>query len=175
MRLATLVFVQVYPLSTPHFLTTFISLLRQYPAAIEPSLASSSPRPLNPQTTDLLLRLLHEVATEISDAQLRLNKPGAKLAQDAILRDAVRERDAPSIAAAIWDIVGEALDGLNSPDLLRGEAKVGLKGNTAKEMAEMSIRVIGDYVCTCRHLYILQKVVPLTSFHVGEQLGSTLT
>jgi exportin-T len=139
----TLLFLQLYPVSSPQFLTNFIALARVYPTSIQSTLPS--PAPLNPQTTDLILRLLHEVATEISDAQLRLNKPGASLARDSELRDAVRIRDAAGISAVIWEIIAESLDGLNSPEVPGN--KVGLKGQAAKELAEISIRVIGDYVC----------------------------
>jgi exportin-T len=145
LHLATLLFLQVYPTASPQFFTSFLSLLRSYPAS---TVLPSSPPPLNPQTTDVLLRLLHEISLEISDAQLRLNKSPARLTRDAELRDAVREKDAPAIAAAVWEIVAEALDGVERPDDSGG--KVGLKGKTAREVAEMAIRVAGDYVCACR-------------------------
>lgn len=124
----------MYPTVTPDFLTTFLALLR-------------TPGPeLNPATTDLLLRFLHEVSLEISDAQLRLNKPPGRLQRDAELRDAVRERDAPAIASAVWGIIAESLDGISGTES-NGEARLGLRGKTAREVAEMAIRVAGDYVC----------------------------
>lgn len=153
LRAVTLLFIQVYPVSTPQFLTDFIALARVYPSSIQSTLPS--PAPLNPQTTDLILRLLHEVATEISDAQLRLNKPGSSLARDSELRDAVRIRDAVGIAAVIWEIIAESLDGLNLSET--AGHKVGLKGQTAKQLAEIAIRVIGDYVCESVAFLMVQR------------------
>ena len=128
-KLLTLLFFHSYPTTSPTFFTTFLGLLRPSPSA-----------PLNPHTTDFLLRLLHEVSTEISDAQLRLNKSVLRLNKDADLRDAVRARDAVAIAGAVWEVLGVAIEGLGS----EGE---GIKGERAREIAMMGIKVIGDYVC----------------------------
>lgn len=128
-KLLTLLFFHSYPLTSPTFFSHFIALLRPAPGA-----------PLNPHTTDLLLRLLHEVSTEISDAQLRLNKTVLRLNKDGELRDAVRARDAIAIAGAVWEVLGEAIEGLGS----EGE---GIKGERAREIAMMGMKVIGDYVC----------------------------
>lgn len=62
----------------------------------------------------------------------------------------MRERDAPGIAEAVWGIIAEALEGVEAPDQHppQGETKaVGLKGKTARDVAEMAVRVAGDYVC----------------------------
>ena len=147
-HLVTLVFAQTYPLTSPQFFDTFIALLRQYsPSTILPVASSSTSPPsppLNPQTTDLFLRLLHEISTEISDALTRLNKMPARAARDGQLRDAVRARHAGVIASTIWEILAEALEGVDSPE----SGKIGLRGNVAREIAEMTMRVVGDYVCT---------------------------
>ncbi|KAM0787298.1 hypothetical protein ACM66B_007074 [Microbotryomycetes sp. NB124-2] len=137
-RLLTLVFLQTYPVATPQFFKHFLALLRSYSGT-----TSSASDALNPQTTDLFLRLLHEVATEISDAHLRLNKPHARLQKDTELRDAVRDHDAPEIAGSIWSIIAESLDGIARAD---ENGKVGLIGKTAREICEMAVRVAGDYV-----------------------------
>ncbi|KAK4048624.1 pre-tRNA nuclear export protein [Microbotryomycetes sp. JL201] len=142
-RLLTLVYLQTYPSATPQFFKHFLALLRTYPGTTSSS--SDPSTPLNPQTADLLLRLLHEVATEISDAHLRLNKPQARLQKDTELRDAVREHDAPALAAAIWAIIAESLDGIPQADD-GTTSKVGLKGKSAREICEMAVRVAGDYV-----------------------------
>jgi exportin-T len=136
LHLTTLVFLHLYPTSTPSILSTFLSLLRQYPSTVP------STTLLNPSTTDILLRLLHEISQEIGDAQLRLNKSPTRLAKDAELRDAVRIHDAVAIAATLYEIIGECLEGLGKP-----EGKVGLTGKAARELGEMAIRVVGDYVC----------------------------
>ncbi|GAA6024202.1 hypothetical protein JCM11491_001283 [Sporobolomyces phaffii] len=139
-NLAAQVFVYTYPAIAPSFLSSFLSLLRTYP----PSTSTSSPPPLNPQTTDLLLRLLHEISLEIGDAQLRLNKPAARLAKDTELRDAIRERDAASVAGVVWEIIAEAVEGVDREQ--PGDGKVGLSGKTAREIGEMAVKVAGDYV-----------------------------
>lgn len=142
MHLATLVFTHVYPSAAPEFLSSFLALARSYPPSV--ATPSTSQLPLNPAPTDLLLRLLHEVASEISDINLRLNKTPQQMAKDAELRDAIRQRDAPAIAAMIWEVITEALDGLALPE---DGTKVGLKGKTARDTAEMAVRVVADYVC----------------------------
>jgi len=142
-NLAAQLFVYTYPVIAPNFLSSMLSLLRTYP----PSSSTSSPPPLNPQTTDLLLRLLHEISLEIGDAQLRLNKPGARLAKDTELRDAIRERDAPAVAGAVWEIIAEAVDGVERNDQQGEQGKIGLTGKTARDIGEMAVRVAGDYVC----------------------------
>ncbi|GAA5960825.1 hypothetical protein JCM21900_002296 [Sporobolomyces salmonicolor] len=145
-HLAALVFVHAYPTVSPTFLSSFLSLIRSYPSSLPlPSTSSSAP-PLNPQSTDLLLRLLHEISLEISDAHLRLNKTPQRLTKDTELRDAVRERDAVAIAGAVWEIIAEALEGVDAEEGAGDAAKVGLRGKTAREVAEMAVRVAGDYV-----------------------------
>ncbi|BGP20360.1 hypothetical protein JCM10213_002332 [Rhodosporidiobolus nylandii] len=133
-------FVYTYPALSPTFFTSFLSLIRQHPPSSP--LSSVSPAPLNPQTTDIFLRLLHEVSLEISDAHLRLNKTPQRLTKDTELRDAVRERDAVAIAGAVWEIIGEALDGAQMPDGAPGECR----GKKAREIAEMAVKCAGDYV-----------------------------
>lgn len=139
-HLVTILFSIVYPTSTPDFFTTFISLLRQNSSA--PS-TSTSP-PLNAKTTDLFLRILHEISTEISDSTLRLNKTPARSTRDGLLRDAVRLRDAEKVSVLLWQILEESLNGLGQVD-----NGIGLKGKNARETTEMVVRVIGDYVCEC--------------------------
>lgn len=56
----------------------------------------------------------------------------------------MRARHAGIIATVIWDILAEALEGLDAVET----GKVGLRGNVAREIAEMAMRVVGDYVCT---------------------------
>ncbi|GAA5992257.1 hypothetical protein JCM5350_006326 [Sporobolomyces pararoseus] len=140
-NLAAQVFVHTYPAIAPNFLSSFLSLLRTYPPSTS---TTSSPPPLNPQTTDLLLRLLHEISLEIGDAQLRLNKSSARLAKDTELRDAIRERDAAQVAGTVWEIIAEAVEGVEREE--QGDGKVGLNGKTAREIGEMAVRVAGDYV-----------------------------
>lgn len=147
---AASLFLYTYPAVGPTFFSTLLTLLRTYPSQVPvASTSNGGPAavPLNPQTTDLFLRILHEVSLEISDAQLRLNKSPQRLSKDTELRDAIRENDAAAIAEAIWSVIGEAVAGVDLPDETGDAARVGLKGKTAREIAEMAVRVAGDYVC----------------------------
>ncbi|SCV74530.1 BQ2448_7559 [Microbotryum intermedium] len=145
-HLITILFVHTYPQQFSSFFSTFLNLLRLYSPSHQP--APTTPPPLNPMTTDLLLRLLHDVSDEISDAQLRLNKLPHRLAKDTELRDAVREHDAPAIASSIWEIISESLDGISTPSSSSTtlDDLVGLKGKRARDILEMAMRVVGDYV-----------------------------
>ncbi|SGY86016.1 BQ5605_C009g05795 [Microbotryum silenes-dioicae] len=145
-HLITVLFVHTYPQQFSSFFSTFLNLLRLYSPSHQP--APTTPPPLNPLTADLLLRLLHDVSDEISDAQLRLNKLPHRLAKDTELRDAVREHDAPAIASSIWEIISESLDGISTPSSSSTtlDDLVGLKGKRARDILEMAMRVVGDYV-----------------------------
>ncbi|GAA5993120.1 hypothetical protein JCM11641_003823 [Rhodosporidiobolus odoratus] len=149
-------FIHTYPLLTPTFFTDFLSLVRQHPPSSP--LSATVPVPLNPNTTDIFLRLLNEISLEISDAHLRLNKTPQRLNKDTELRDAVRERDAVALAGAIWEIVGESLEGSL---VERGEEGV-MKGKRAREVAEWAVKVAGGYVCASlsRSLPILRLFTP---------------
>jgi exportin-T len=143
---AAAVFVHAYPAVSPTFFTALLTLTRSYPSSVPVPSTSSGTPPLNPQTADLFLRILHEVSLEISDAHLRLNKTSQRLNKDTELRDAVRERDAPAIAEAIWAIISEALEGMDQPDQTTSAPRVGLKGKSARDVAELAVRAAGDYV-----------------------------
>ncbi|GAA5891828.1 hypothetical protein JCM6882_007375 [Rhodosporidiobolus microsporus] len=133
-------FVYTYPSLAPSLFSDFLALAREHPPT---SPLAGSPTPtFNPATTDLLLRLLHEISLEISDAHLRLNKTPQRLTKDTELRDAVRERDATAIAGAVWEIIGQALEGA----VVEAGAEGELKGQKAREVAEMAVKVAGDYV-----------------------------
>ncbi|GAA5834356.1 hypothetical protein JCM11251_007967 [Rhodosporidiobolus azoricus] len=125
-------FVYTYPSLSPSLFTEMLALARE---------GATVPGGYNPSTTDILLRLLHEISLEISDAHLRLNKTPQRLAKDTELRDAVRDRDATAIAAAVWEIIGQALEG----SVVEGGGE-GMQGQKAREVAEMAVRVAGDYV-----------------------------
>lgn len=151
---AASLFVYTYPALSPTFFSSVLGLLRtyppNYPSTSTAANGSVAAVPLNPQTTDLFLRILHEVSLEISDAQLRLNKTPQRLSKDTELRDAIRENDAAAIAETTWGIIGEAVAGVDLPDEAGDAGRVGLKGKTAREIAEMAVRVAGDYVCESR-------------------------
>lgn len=79
---------------------------------------------------------------------LRLNKTALRLTKDAELRDSVRGTDAVGIAQTVWDILAESLDGVAR----ESDGGRGLKGKEAREIAEMAVMVVGDYVCMCYEL-----------------------
>lgn len=177
LHLTTLLFLRAYPSPCPEFFTFFISLIRTYPSTISvPPLATTGQPPLNPQTTDVLLRLLHEVSLEIGDAHLRLNKLPSRLTKDAELRDKMRLKDAGLIAGAVWEVVSEALEGVSGGEEDTSGGKVGVKGSVGRETLEMAIRVVGDYVC---ELSWAIRRFPRRSvadpFVASSQLGSTST
>lgn len=129
-----LLFMQTYTSTWPDFFQAFFQLI--------PSPTSSSAEPYNPnpKTTDLLLRLLHEVSMEISDRELRLNKAHARLNRDTDLRDAVRAKDARLIATQTIQILIYVVEKIDNPSAKLSSAQ-------ALSLAEMSMRVLADYAC----------------------------
>lgn len=121
-----LLFFQSYPNTWPDFFKDFARLIRQHP---------QNQQQLNPRTTDLYLRLLHEISSELSDALLRINKSPERLAKDSELRDAVRQHDAASIAQETFIIVAESLQALDQ----------NTSSSSVQESLEMGIRVVEDY------------------------------
>ena len=152
-RTLFLLFLQTYRTTWTDFFTGFISLLREHPTQ------NSS---LNAQTTDLYLRVLHEISTELSDTSLRLNKPYARLNKDAEMRDAVREQDAISIAGSVFSILAESLQGLANPPLASSNDRYSVSGKVAENIIELTVRVVGDYVAWIDiNLIISEPSVPL--------------
>lgn len=90
--------------------------------------------------TDILLRLLHETSTEISDSTLRLNKAHQRLNRDTELRDAIRARDAANIADQVTRVLTYAMQRIDSPTSQ-------ISSRQAAELAEMAMRVLADYAC----------------------------
>lgn len=135
-----LLFFHAYPNHWPDFFSSFADLIHQHPKSLSP--IDQPNLHLNPRTTDLYLRLLHEISAELSDALLRVNKPSHRLTRDSELRDAVREHDAARIAKETLGIVAESLDGLSNT---HQDPNLGLYGRSALECLEMGIRVVEDY------------------------------
>lgn len=60
----------------------------------------------------------------------------------------------------VWEILAEALDGVGKVEQsngVNGRIKVGLKGKCAREVAEMAVQVVGDYVCTYIFIFHCKK------------------
>lgn len=122
---------QTYTSTSQDFFQSFFQLL---PAT------NSSTEQYNAKAADLMLRLLHELSTEISDTTLRLNKAHARLLRDTELRDAVRGKDAAGIADHVIRLLAFALQRIDQPSS-------SLTSPRAVELAEMSLRVLADYAC----------------------------
>lgn len=119
------------------------------------SAGSSNGSPLNPATTDLVLRLFHEISVELSDSALRLNKPYSRISKDTELRDAIRARDAPAIAAAIFDVLAEAQSAMPS-----GNGQ--LTAQNAESIVALAVGSVGDYVAWIDiNLVITPQSLPL--------------
>lgn len=121
-RTLFLLFYQTYQSTWPDFFDSFTSLLRP-----------AQDQPLNSRTADLYLRLLHEISTELSDTGLRLNRPFTRMAKDGVMRDAIRERDAPKIALTVFSILSECLSPASTD-------------RTYSDLVELSIKVLADFV-----------------------------
>lgn len=126
-----LLFMQTYTSTWPDFFEVFFSML--------PS--SNSSEAYNVRTTDLVLRLLHETSTEISDSTLRLNKAHSRLTRDTELRDAIRVKDAAIIANQVINILVYAMRHIESPSSQ-------ISSQQAADLAEMATRVLADFACT---------------------------
>lgn len=122
---------QTYITSWPDFFQTFFAILPT---------TNSSTEPFNPKATDLFLRLLHDISTEISDTTLRLNKGHKRLTRDTELRDAVRARDAANVIDHTIRILSHAVQRIGQPSTQLSTAQ-------AVELAEMAMRVLADYAC----------------------------
>lgn len=147
-RLATQLFLVIYPAEAPGFFKNLIALAHSY----SPSTPPTPDGLYNPPPTEFLLRVLHEVSTEISDAYIRSSRDRNRTALDGQLRDAVRANDAGDVATAVWQIINEALNGVYQS--YEGQ-RVGLRGAEARQMAEMAFRVVGDYVSWIDMNYII--------------------
>ncbi|PLW04371.1 hypothetical protein PCASD_26515, partial [Puccinia coronata f. sp. avenae] len=95
---------------------------------------------IQPITTDLYLRLLHEISSEVSDALLRINKPHNRLNKDSELRDAIRLHDAPNIARETLTIMSESIQAI-----LNQQRSSDDRIKLAQDTLEMSLKVIEDY------------------------------
>lgn len=133
-----LLFLQTYGNIWPDMFGHMISLITVHPATTTSSNGSSN---FNPRTTDLLLRFLHELSVELSDASMRLNKPFQRLNRDGAMRDAIRTKDAPQIANAVFAVLADALTGITQP-----ASEGTLKGPEGLAITELAMRVVGDYV-----------------------------
>lgn len=157
-----LLFMQTYTSTWPSFFTSFIDLL---PAS---SSSSSSAGPsFNPRTTDLLLRLLHEISVEVSDTTLRLNKAHSRLVRDTELRDAIRAKDAAVIADQVGKILAFALQKMAQQSAASSASSATspdeISQRQAGELASMAIGVMADYARKLGASLLFRKVKLITT------------
>jgi hypothetical protein len=124
----SLLLVQSYSLPPPYtLLATLLSLTRDSAGALRPA------------STDLVLRIMHDLSLTLgSDTMLRAVRSRERRARDRAVRDEIRAHNAAAIAQMLWATVQESLGNVGSgrwPD------------NTAEEITEQAVRVVGDYVC----------------------------
>lgn len=149
----SLLLVQTYSLPPPYtLLSTLLALTRGSDAS------------LNPTSTDLVLRILHDLSLTLgSDVTLRAVRSRERLARDGAVRDEIRTHNAPAVAEAVWGIVEESM----------GRVGTGVwPGKMAEEITELAVRVVGDYVCECSCGGVLEDDLLMHSLTL-TQLGPT--
>lgn len=142
---------QTYNLPPPYtLLPTLLSMIRAHPAA-SPSQASTSQLPLNPLTTDLVLRVLHDLSITLgSDVTLRAVRSKERLQRDAVIRDEIRANHASNIAESVWRVVEEGFQRVNlGEQASNASSSAGVHIMTyanAVELTAAATKIIEDYV-----------------------------
>ena len=142
---------QTYNLPPPYtLLPTLLSFFRAHPAA-SPSQASTSHAPLNPLTTDLVLRVLHDLSVTLgSDVTLRAVRSKERLQRDAVIRDEIRANHASNIADSVWRVVEEGFNRINLGEQASGPSSAaGVRSMTfanAIDLTAAATKIIEDYV-----------------------------
>ncbi|GAK64103.1 ARM repeat-containing protein [Moesziomyces antarcticus] len=142
---------QTYNLPPPYtLLPTLLSMIRAHPTA-SPSQASSSHIPLNPLTTDLVLRVLHDLSVTLgSDVTLRAVRSKERLQRDAVIRDEIRANHAANIAESVWRVVEEGFNRVNlgehasDPSTAAGVRSLSFAG--AVDLTAAATKIVEDYV-----------------------------
>lgn len=140
--LASLV-LQTYSLTNSYsFLSALLSLSTTHPPG-----ESTQDGTLNVLTTDLVLRVLHDLSLSLgSDVALRSVRSKHRLQRDAAVRDEIRVHHAATIAELLWKVIQDALHVMRS-DAPSGEAAPRvLHPSTAGSLAQVAMAVVGDYV-----------------------------
>ncbi|KAJ1020096.1 hypothetical protein NDA16_004376 [Ustilago loliicola] len=142
---------QTYNLPPPYtLLPTLLSMFRAHPAA-SPSQASTSQLPLNPFTTDLILRVLHDLSITLgSDVTLRAVRSKERLQRDAVIRDEIRANHASNIADSVWRVVEEAFSRVSLGEQpADSNSSAGVRSMTfanAVDLTAAATKIIEDYV-----------------------------
>ena len=152
--------IQTYGLPPPF--TLLPSLLARMRSS-----AASNDSSLNPVSTDMVLRLLHEVSITLgSDVTLRAYRSRERVARDTAVRDEIRQSHSVDIASSVWKVIE---DGLQRVDQLRSQGSISSgngmmdgQGWTLAKTIEVTCEattVIGDYASW---IDIALIVTPLT-------------
>ncbi|EST05806.1 Exportin-1/Importin-beta-like protein [Kalmanozyma brasiliensis GHG001] len=158
---------QTYNLPPPYtLLPTLLSMVSAHPSA-SPSRASTSQLPLNPLTTDLVLRVLHDLSITLgSDVTLRAVRSKERLQRDAVIRDEIRANHASNIAETVWRIVEEGFSRVNLGEQASDPAtSAGVRSMTfasAVELTAAATKIVEDYVSWIDiNLVVTNQTVPL--------------
>lgn len=126
--------------------------------------SSASDASLNPCSTDLILRLLHDVSIELgSDITLRVIRSRERLARDAAIRDEIRQSQAGHIADALWKVVQEGMHKIQEGQSTSAQSAQSWTQRRALEITAAATKVIGDYVCEFSHIRAVCYQQMLTS------------
>ena len=168
-QVLSVLLLQTYSLPPPFtLLPTLLSMIRAHPSSSPSMSASSSQQPLNPYTTDLVLRVLHDLSVTLgSDVTLRAVRSKERLQRDAAIRDEIRANHAANIAESVWRVVEEAFNKINqgpSSDATDGGSS-GVRlmtFNNAVELAAAAAKIVEDYVSWIDiSLIVTGETVPL--------------
>ena len=158
---------QTYNLPPPYtLLPTLLSMLRAHPAA-SPSQPSTSQLPLNPLTTDLVLRVLHDLSITLgSDVTLRAVRSKERLQRDAVIRDEIRANHASNIAESVWRVVEEGFNRVNlgeqASDPTTSAGVRSLSFAEAVDLTAAATKIVEDYVSWIDiNLVVTNHTVPL--------------
>ncbi|KAJ1570901.1 hypothetical protein NDA11_005398 [Ustilago hordei] len=150
-QVLSVLLLQTYNLPPPYtLLPTLLSMFRAHPAA-SPSQASTSQLPLNPYTTDLILRVLHDLSITLgSDVSLRAVRSKERLQRDAVIRDEIRANHASNIADSLWRVVEQAFTRVNlGQQAADPTTSAGVRSMTfahALDLTAAATKIIQDYV-----------------------------
>ena len=101
---------------------------------------------LNALTTDLVLRLLHDLSLSLgSDVTLRSVRSKERLQRDAVVRDEIRAHHAANIAELLWKVIRDALSALTSEAPVANPSPHSLYGGAAGSLAQVAMAVVGDF------------------------------
>ncbi|CAD6943271.1 unnamed protein product [Tilletia controversa] len=147
----TVLILQTFNLpSSTSILPALFDVIRSHPAqspALSAQGAGQTP-PMNPCTTDLVMRILHDLSLSLgSDVNLRQIRSKDRLQRDAVIRDEFRAKYAAQLAETVWKVLEECarrLDG--TVPASSGSGPRALTEAAAAEIACLALQLVGDYV-----------------------------